>query len=135
MSVKVLIKSDSGIISLLDDYYSSFNNEGWIDCDFKITIDCFYVSLSTQLYKADLELFLTSVVDSIDNKTRKLSLDTIEEFFNLEGDIQDNGSIKWKGKIRSTSNSNNVLFFSFESDKNQLNELCVTLSDILKRVS
>ena len=135
MSVKVLIKSDPGIISLLDDYYSSFNNEGWIDCDFNITIDCFYVSLSTQLYKADLELFLTSVVDCIDNNERKLSLNTIEEFFKLEGEIQDNGSIKWRGLFRSINNFDNVLTFSFKSDKNLLNELRISLPNILKRAS
>ena len=84
------------------------------------------------MYKADLELFLTSVVDCIDNNERKLSLNTIEEFFKLEGEIQDNGSIKWRGLFRSINNFDNVLTFSFKSDKNLLNELRISLSNILK---
>lgn len=134
MSVKVSINSDMGVISLSDDYYSAFNREGWIDCDLIITVDCFYASLSTQLYKTDLELFMTSIDNCLKYKEKKVLLNTIEEFFKLEGVLQDNGSIQWKGEVKSTKNYSNILYFSFESEVILLSDISVNISGILKRV-
>lgn len=51
MSVNLIIKSNPGIIQIIDDSVSSFDEEGWIDCFIRVKVDCFDASLHSQFYR------------------------------------------------------------------------------------
>lgn len=131
MSISLIIKSNPGIIQLLDDAVSSFDKEGWIDCLIQIKVDCFDVSLHSHFYKPDFDAFKESIEEFYGDKRSTIKLVAIEDYLLLEGKIQDNGLIFWKCTIRSINNLSNVLYFGFETDESILHNLSVALYDIL----
>lgn len=133
MRIKMFIKSMPGIIGFTNEEFASFDNEGWIDCDFSIRVDCFDASFSNQLYKQDLEAFLKNIHNCINGQTTTIEFSTIEEFLYLKGIKQENGAIKWNGELLSPHNTSNKLSFNIESDKSVLHDLSVVLTDILKQ--
>lgn len=108
-----------------------FWDGNWIDANIHVDIPGYTVRFVANLRTEELQAFVDEL-KIMDNKLKgKAILYNMEEYIQLEGEINHFGQLKWKGETCFPVGDGAVLNFRFTSDQSYLKGIIKELQAIL----
>ncbi|RUL48607.1 MULTISPECIES: hypothetical protein [Lysinibacillus] len=108
-----------------------FWDGNWVDAKIKVDIPGYIVQFIANLRTEELQAFVDEL-KIMDNKLKgKAILYNMEEYIQLEGEINHFGQLKWKGETCFPVGDGAVLNFGFTSDQSYLKGIIKELEAIL----
>jgi phage pi2 protein 07 len=103
----------------------------WIKTELTIKLNGFRSNQSIELLDGDFERFCDSIKESLQDFSKPIEFNTLEDSIYLKGIIQYNGQVEWEGYTIYPIGNGNKLSFRFETELAQVDNL---YNDLFKEI-
>lgn len=119
------------------EYLQSDNEEDqqWLEVNIKASLIGFRAYFKASVRIDELNLFITSISNVLDDKEGTVKLSTMEEAIYLQGVVDHTGNVNWTGVLIYPIGTGSRLHFGFNTDFYQLQRIKDGLTKDLSMLS